>query len=150
MLKTPASTRASCGFNTCTAGVVGVGTLLAGTNPMTAGLGLSTLAMYTLMYTPMKPLSPWNTWVGAVVGAIPPVMGWTAAGCSLLSVEAAALGGALFLWQIPHFLALAWMYRSASRVSIPRRPSRRHPLNCCGPAADDGHDKVSIAAQQAR
>ena len=94
-----------------TAGVVGVGTLLAGTNLLTAGLGLSTLGMYALIYTPMKPCSPWNTWIGAVVGAIPPVMGWTAAGGSLYSIEAAALGGALFLWQIPHFLALAWMYR---------------------------------------
>ena len=52
-----------------------------------------------------------NTWVGAVVGALPPVMGWTAAGGALLAPEAAVLGGALFIWQIPHFLALAWMYR---------------------------------------
>ncbi|KAL1514499.1 hypothetical protein AB1Y20_003598 [Prymnesium parvum] len=94
------------------AGATGVGTLLVGTNPLTAALGLSTLGMYTLLYTPMKPLSPWNTWVGAVVGAIPPVMGWTAAGGALLTPEAASLFGALFLWQIPHFLALAWMYRA--------------------------------------
>jgi len=50
--------------------------------------------------------------MGAVVGAIPPVMGWTAAGGALISAEAAALSSALFLWQMPHFLALAWMYRN--------------------------------------
>ena len=93
------------------AGVAGVGTLAAGTNLLTAGLGASTLGLYTLVYTPMKQEHWLNTWVGAVVGALPPVMGWTAAGGALLAPEAAVLGGALFIWQIPHFLALAWMYR---------------------------------------
>jgi len=64
------------------------------------------------VYTPLKPVTHYNTWVGAVVGAVPPLMGWTAAGGELLSPEAALLSGALFLWQIPHFLALAWMYRA--------------------------------------
>ena len=62
------------------AGMAGIGTLFAGTNCMTAGLGATTLGLYTLVYTPMKQQTPLNTWVGAVVGAIPPVMGWTAAG----------------------------------------------------------------------
>uniref|UniRef100_A0A7S3ADQ5 Heme O synthase n=1 Tax=Haptolina ericina TaxID=156174 RepID=A0A7S3ADQ5_9EUKA len=93
-------------------GLVGVGTLAVGTNELTAALGAATLGLYTLAYTPMKPLTPWNTWMGAVVGAIPPVMGWTAAGGALISAEAAALSSALFLWQMPHFLALAWMYRN--------------------------------------
>ena len=60
----------------------------------------------------MKQRTPLNTWVGAVVGAIPPVMGLTAAGGDVLSLEAATLGTALFLWQMPHFFALAWMYRA--------------------------------------
>jgi protoheme IX farnesyltransferase len=94
------------------AGVAGVGTLALGTDCVTASLGATTLGLYTLVYTPMKQRTPLNTWVGAVVGAIPPVMGWTAAGGSLLSLEAATLGSALFLWQMPHFFALAWMYRA--------------------------------------
>ena len=61
----------------------------------------------------MKPRSEWNTWVGAIVGAIPPVMGYTAAtsGIGLYDIEALLLGSTLFLWQSPHFLALSWMYR---------------------------------------
>ena len=53
--------------------------LYFGVNPLTAGLGLFNLALYTLAYTPMKRLSVWNTWVGSFVGAIPPMMGWAAA-----------------------------------------------------------------------
>ena len=95
----------------CSAGASGVGILAFGANPETAALGAATIFLYTSVYTPMKVRSPWNTWVGAVVGAIPPVMGLTAAGGSIVSIESAMLGGSLFLWQIPHFLALAWMYR---------------------------------------
>ena len=61
-------------------GIGGLATLAICTNPLTTALGGSTLALYTLVYTPMKRTSPLNTWVGAVVGALPPVMGWTAAG----------------------------------------------------------------------
>ena len=108
------------------AGVAGVGTLAAGTNLLTAGLGASTLGLYTLVYTPMKQEHWLNTWVGAVVGALPPVMGWTAAGGALLAPEAAVLGGALFIWQIPHFLALAWMYRKPLRAGgVQDAPARR-------------------------
>ena len=95
-----------------TAGATGLTTLVLGTNCVTATLGAATLGLYTLVYTPMKQRSPLNTWVGAVVGAIPPVMGWTAAGGPLLCLEAATLGTSLFLWQMPHFFALAWMYRA--------------------------------------
>jgi protoheme IX farnesyltransferase len=60
----------------------------------------------------MKPLSIYNTWVGAVVGAIPPVMGWTAAtGGSMLDLDAIILGTTLYLWQMPHFFALSYMHR---------------------------------------
>ena len=93
------------------AGAAGVGTLFLGTDCVTASLGALTLGLYTLAYTPMKQRTPLNTWVGAVVGAIPPVMGWTAAGGALMSFEAATLGTSLFLWQMPHFFALSWMYR---------------------------------------
>jgi len=94
-----------------TSGLAGLTTLAMGTNPVTTALGAATIGLYTLVYTPLKPRHYLNTWVGALVGAIPPVMGFTAAGGSILSPEAFVLGGSLFLWQIPHFLALAWMYR---------------------------------------
>ena len=93
-------------------GIAGVSTLAMGANSTTALLGAGTIALYAGVYTPMKPLTPMNTWVGAVVGAIPPVMGWTAAGGALISPEACFMSSALFFWQIPHFLALAWMYRA--------------------------------------
>lgn len=78
-------------------------------NPLTAMLGFANVLLYTLVYTPLKPISSLCTVIGAICGAIPPVMGWTAA------AEAAPgmllLAGLLFIWQIPHFLALAWIYR---------------------------------------
>jgi protoheme IX farnesyltransferase len=76
----------------------------------TALLGLAVVLIYTLVYTPLKPRTPLCTLAGAVCGAIPPMMGWTATGASL-SFGAWVLAGVLFLWQIPHFLALAWLYR---------------------------------------
>jgi protoheme IX farnesyltransferase len=79
-------------------------------NPLSGGLALVTIAIYTLLYTPLKTRTPLNTLVGAVVGAIPPMIGWVAADARL-AVGAWILAGILFLWQIPHFLALAWMYR---------------------------------------
>lgn len=79
-------------------------------NPLTALLGAACLLIYVLVYTPMKRQSPLNTLVGAIVGALPPMMGWTAA-TGRLDFAAWLLGAILFLWQIPHFLALAWLYR---------------------------------------
>lgn len=97
-----------------TATGLGGGSMLAlGTDPVTASLGIGNIALYAGLYTYMKPRSELNTWVGAVVGAVPPVMGWTAAtGGSLWDLEAALLGGTLFLWQFPHFFALSWMHRT--------------------------------------
>mgnify|MGYP001568110241 FL=1 len=69
-----------------------------------------TLASYLLVYTPMKRFSPLSTWVGAIPGALPPVIGWTAAG-GALDAGAGALFSIQFLWQLPHFLALGWLYR---------------------------------------
>jgi protoheme IX farnesyltransferase len=79
-------------------------------NYPTALLGLANVLIYVLLYTPLKPRTTLNTLVGAVVGGIPPMMGWTAA-AGTLSTGGWLLGAILFVWQIPHFLALAWMYR---------------------------------------
>jgi heme o synthase len=83
-------------------------------NPLTAVLGILTLLLYVGIYTPLKRVSSLCTIIGAVPGALPPVMGWTAATGSL-SVEAWALFGILFFWQMPHFLAIAWLYRDDYR-----------------------------------
>lgn len=91
-------------------GVLGVGYLALLVNLLTAFLGAFTYLSYVLIYTPMKRSSTLNTVVGAVPGAIPPVMGWTAVNNNL-TIEAAALFGVLFLWQMPHFLAIAIMYK---------------------------------------
>ena len=89
-----------------------LGTVILGlaVNLLTAGLAAVTCLGYLAVYTPLKKITVLNTLVGAVPGAIPPVMGWTAARGSL-DVEAGVLFGILFLWQIPHFLAIAWLYR---------------------------------------
>jgi protoheme IX farnesyltransferase len=88
----------------------GLAVLAAGANPLTFALGLAALASYVLAYTPLKRVTSLCTVVGAVPGAIPPLMGW-AAGHGALDRTAWALFAVLFLWQLPHFLALAWMYR---------------------------------------
>ena len=77
---------------------------------LTAALGLASFILYVLAYTPMKARSSFNTAVGALTGALPPMMGWVAVRGEL-SPEAWALFGILFFWQHPHFFALAWMYR---------------------------------------
>lgn len=79
-------------------------------NLLAAAIGAVTLAVYLCLYTPLKPRSPWSTAVGAVAGALPPVMGWAAAAGSV-GWEALALFGILFFWQFPHFYALAWLYK---------------------------------------
>lgn len=91
-------------------GLLGPLVLAWQTNVLTTSLSLGCLALYVLVYTPMKTRSTFNTLVGAVCGAIPPMMGWAAQRGSL-DIGAWVLGAILFLWQIPHFLALAWMYR---------------------------------------
>ena len=79
-------------------------------NLLTSLLGAITLASYIFIYTPLKRVTWLNTAVGAIPGALPPVMGWTAARNELTG-EGWALFAILFFWQIPHFLAIAWMYR---------------------------------------
>lgn len=78
------------------------------TNALTAGLGVANIALYASIYTPLKQIHPINTWVGAVVGAVPPLMGWAAATGSI-DPGAAFMAAVLYFWQLPHFMALAWL-----------------------------------------
>ncbi len=75
-----------------------------------AALATANILIYALIYTPLKPITSMNTLVGAVCGALPPLVGWTAATASF-APGAYVLAGILFVWQLPHFMALAWMYR---------------------------------------
>jgi len=84
--------------------------LLVLVNPLSALLGLTVIAGYVFAYTPLKTRTTLSTLVGAFPGAVPPLIGWTAARGSL-SLEGWILFAILFLWQFPHFLAIAWMYR---------------------------------------
>jgi heme o synthase len=77
----------------------------AGANPLTAALALASLVLYVLVYTPLKRRSPWALVVGAVPGAIPPLMGWTAS-TGHFDAPGLAIFGVLFVWQIPHFIAI--------------------------------------------
>ncbi len=79
-------------------------------NPMTAILGLTVIVGYVFMYTPLKTRTSASTAIGAIPGAMPPLMGWTSA-ANEITIGAWALFALLFLWQFPHFLAIAWMYK---------------------------------------
>lgn len=92
----------------------GVAYLALAVNRPTAGLAALTLVSYVFVYTPLKRKTSLNTLIGAVPGALPIVGGWTAAG-GRLDTAAAAMFWILFLWQLPHFLALAWIYREDYR-----------------------------------
>jgi protoheme IX farnesyltransferase len=80
-------------------------------NPQASAFAAATLFVYMFIYTPMKRRSGFNTLVGAVSGALPPLIGWTAAGGEISSLEPWYLFGLLFFWQLPHFIAINWMYR---------------------------------------
>jgi heme o synthase len=88
----------------------GLGILALCVNWLTALLGLLNVLVYVLVYTPLKRRTPLSTPIGSICGALPPVMGWTAA-AGHLSPEAAMLGVILFLWQVPHSLSLVWLHR---------------------------------------
>jgi protoheme IX farnesyltransferase len=79
-------------------------------NPLTSVLGAVTSISYLFIYTPLKRVTWLNTLVGAIPGALPPLMGWTAAR-NELSGEGWALFAILAFWQIPHFMAIAWLYK---------------------------------------
>jgi heme o synthase len=84
--------------------------LWLGANPLCALLGLFTLITYLFVYTPLKQYSPHSTTFGSIPGAMPPVIGFAAAS-GTLTWDAGVLFAILFLWQFPHFYAIAWMYK---------------------------------------
>lgn len=105
-----------------TLAAIGALMLWFGANLLAAGLAVATLVLYVLVYTPLKTRTSLATVVGAVPGALPPMIGWAAAHGS---VEPASwtLFLIMFLWQLPHFLAIAWMYREDyARASMPMLP----------------------------
>jgi len=102
--------------------VVGLTWLAIGTNLLTAGLSAATMFSYLALYTPLKTKSSVCTLVGAIPGALTPVMGWAAARGSV-EIGGWILFLILFFWQLPHFLALAWMYREDyARGGFPMLP----------------------------
>lgn len=91
-------------------------------NLTAATLALATLVIYLIVYTPMKRRSPLATLVGAVPGALPPLIGWTASHGSI-SWGGVSLFAIVFLWQIPHFMAIAWLYRDDyAKAGFPMLP----------------------------
>ena len=94
----------------CVTSIAGLLYLAFAVNVTTSLIGACTLFTYLFVYTPLKRVTWWNTAVGAVPGGLPPLMGWTAARGEL-STEGFALFGILALWQLPHFMAIAWIYR---------------------------------------
>ena len=106
-------------FSLASAGIV---ELSFGVNLLAAAIAAATLLLYVLVYTPMKKISSLATIVGAVPGALPPVIGWAAAGGGL-APGAWALFAILFFWQMPHFLSIAWLYRADyGRAGFPMLP----------------------------
>ena len=89
---------------------VGFAELWFGANPLSALLGLFTLLTYLFVYTPLKQRSPHSTTIGSIPGAMPPLIGFAAAS-GTLTWDAWVLFAILFLWQFPHFYAIAWMYK---------------------------------------
>ena len=90
--------------------VIGTVYLALFVNWLTAALGAFTLTTYIFVYTPLKRISTINTLIGAIPGAVPPLMGWTAA-TNELSVGGGIIFGMLFLWQLPHCMASSWLHR---------------------------------------
>src|SRR6185295_13046898 len=96
--------------------------LAARANLLAASLALATLVVYLAIYTPMKRRTSIATLVGAVPGALPPLIGWTASH-GTVSAGGAALFAIVFLWQIPHFMAIAWLYRDDyAKAGFPMLP----------------------------
>ena len=102
--------------------LVGAAELAYFVNPLSAGVALFTTASYLFFYTPLKLRTSLSTIAGALPGALPAVIGWAAA-TNTLSIEGWVLFGIVFLWQMPHFLAIAWMYRDEyARAGMPLLP----------------------------
>ncbi|MBY0494817.1 MAG: heme o synthase [Cyanobacteria bacterium] len=102
--------------------IVGAMELAYFINPLSATIALVTTVSYLLFYTPLKLRTSLSTLAGALPGALPAVIGWAAA-TNTLSIEAWVLFGIVFMWQMPHFLAIAWMYRDEyARAGMPLLP----------------------------
>jgi protoheme IX farnesyltransferase len=105
----------------------GIGASMAGlallaSHPIAAALALATVVIYIAIYTPLKRRTSLSTLVGAVPGALPPLIGWTASHGSI-TIGGASLFAIVFLWQIPHFMAIAWMYRDDyAKAGFPMLP----------------------------
>lgn len=103
-------------------GVVSVPLIALGSNVLTAALGLVALISYAFVYTPLKPRTHWAMYVGAVPGALPPLMGWAAA-TGAIDAVGLSLFAVLFVWQLPHFIAIAAFrkneYLAAGLTSLP-------------------------------
>jgi heme o synthase len=103
-------------------GTAGLLELILAVNITAAWVAAVTLISYVLFYTPLKTRSPLSTLVGAVPGALPPVIGWAAAN-GRIDLPAIVLFGIVFFWQMPHFLAIAWIHRADyARAGIPLLP----------------------------
>jgi protoheme IX farnesyltransferase len=108
-----------CGLAVTSLGLAALAWL---SGPWAAALALLTWSSYLFVYTPLKTRTSMSTLVGAIPGALPPVIGWAAAR-GRLDPGALLLFAILFLWQIPHFLAIAWMYRDDyARAGLPTLP----------------------------
>lgn len=110
-------------------GTLGVAILFLGTTTLAALLTLATLLIYVLIYTPLKAITPWATHIGAIPGAMPPFIGYAAA-TGQLTADAWPAFLILLIWQIPHFMAIAWLYReqyaTAGLRMLPAIDTRGH------------------------
>ncbi len=105
-------------------GIIGMAWLAAFVDTITAVLSAVTLVLYVGVYTPLKRRTSFCTAVGAIPGAMPPVLGWAASGAPL-DIAAFSLFAVLFLWQFPHFLAIGWIYRADyGRAGLKMVPAR--------------------------
>ncbi len=114
--------------------LLGFGTILIGTlilarqtNPLTTTITLLTATAYVAIYTPLKRISSLNTFIGAFPGALPPLIGWTAAR-GLIEWPAVALFAVIFVWQFPHFMAIGWLYRDDYRHGGIRLAATQQPI----------------------
>lgn len=101
----------------------GIVYLYFATTPLAAAAGATALVLYVYVYTPSKTMTPLSTIIGAVPGAMPPIMGWAAA-TGTIGFGATVLFAIMFLWQLPHSLAIAWKYRDDYKLGgIPLLPT---------------------------
>ena len=126
-------------FGTCLS-TIGIVYLAIVVNPLSSIIAAASLGIYVALYTPLKRVTPLCTLVGAIAGAAPPLIGWAAASGSLNKPGAWILYSILFLWQFPHFMAIAWMYRKdydrAGYMILPQCQKRYRfaVLQCVFPA----------------